>query len=44
MDLIVSVNSAINGFVWGPVMMVLLIGTGILMACLHPGGGRGDCR
>ena len=31
MDLIVSVNSAINGFVWGPVMMVLLIGTGILM-------------
>ena len=31
MDLIVSINSAINGFVWGPVMMVLLIGTGILM-------------
>ena len=26
MDLIVSINSAINGFVWGPVMMVLLIG------------------
>ena len=31
MDLIVSINGAINGFVWGPVMMVLLIGTGILM-------------
>ena len=31
MDLVVSINSAINGFVWGPVMMVLLIGTGILM-------------
>ena len=33
MDLIVSINGAINGFVWGPVMMVLLIGTGILMTC-----------
>ncbi|MBQ9064725.1 MAG: alanine:cation symporter family protein [Blautia sp.] len=32
--LIESVNSAINGFVWGLPMLVLLVGTGILMTCL----------
>ena len=31
---ITDVNSAINGFVWGIPMLVLLIGTGILMTCL----------
>ena len=31
MDLIASINSAINGFVWGVPMLVLLVGTGILM-------------
>ena len=32
--IITDVNSAINGFVWGIPMLVLLIGTGILMTCL----------
>lgn len=31
---ITDVNSAVNGFVWGVPMLVLLIGTGILMTCL----------
>ena len=31
MALIESINSAINGFVWGVPMLVLLVGTGILM-------------
>ena len=31
---ITSVNSAVNGFVWGLPMLVLLVGTGILMTCL----------
>ncbi len=26
-----SVNGIINGFVWGPVMLALLVGTGILL-------------
>ena len=26
-----SVNGIINGFVWGPVMLLLLVGTGILL-------------
>jgi len=33
MELITKVNSAINGFVWGPVMLVLLVGTGIFLTC-----------
>ena len=28
------VNNAINGFVWGLPMLILLVGTGILMTCL----------
>ncbi len=28
------INNAINGFVWGLPMLVLLVGTGILMTCL----------
>ncbi|MCF0123676.1 MAG: sodium:alanine symporter family protein [Ruminiclostridium sp.] len=31
MNTIVSINGAINGVVWGPPMMILLIGVGILM-------------
>lgn len=30
-DTITTVNSAINGFVWGPVMLALLVGTGIFL-------------
>ncbi|MCR5825096.1 MAG: sodium:alanine symporter family protein [Oscillospiraceae bacterium] len=32
MEAIVKLNSAINGFVWGPVMLVLLVGTGIYLS------------
>lgn len=31
---ITNVNSAVNNFVWGIPMLVLLVGTGILMTCL----------
>ncbi|MCF0145829.1 MAG: sodium:alanine symporter family protein, partial [Eubacterium sp.] len=33
-ETITSVNNAVNGFVWGIPMLVLLVGTGILMTCL----------
>lgn len=33
-DVVSSVNDAVNGFVWGLPMMVLLVGTGILMTVL----------
>lgn len=29
MEFIVDINDKINGFVWGPVMLILLVGTGI---------------
>ena len=29
---ITSVNSAINSFVWGPVMLALLVGTGVFLS------------
>ena len=32
MDAIIQINSAINGFVWGPVMLVLLVGTGLYLS------------
>lgn len=32
-DKIIAVNNAINSFVWGPVMLVLLVGTGIYLSC-----------
>ena len=28
MDKIIEINSAVNGFVWGPIMLALLVGTG----------------
>ncbi len=34
---ITDINSSINGFVWGMVGLVLLIGTGILMTCVTKG-------
>lgn len=33
-EMITKVNSAVNGFVWGIPMLVLLVGTGILMTVL----------
>ena len=31
METIIAVNSAINGFVWGPIMLALLVGTGVYL-------------
>ena len=31
LEIITSVNSAVNSFVWGPVMLALLVGTGIFL-------------
>ena len=28
-EMITKVNSAINNFVWGPIMLALLVGTGV---------------
>jgi AGCS family alanine or glycine:cation symporter len=33
-DSVANINNAVNGFVWGIPMLVLLVGTGILMTCL----------
>ena len=33
-EMITNVNSAVNSFVWGIPMLVLLVGTGILMTAL----------
>lgn len=32
METFMSINSAINGFVWGPIMLTLLIGTGLYLS------------
>lgn len=32
METIIAVNSAINGFVWGPIMLALLVGTGVYLS------------
>ena len=32
MEKISAINNIINGFVWGPYMLVLLIGTGVYMS------------
>lgn len=34
MKIIETVNGAVNGFVWGIPMLIMLVGTGILMTCL----------
>ena len=31
LEMITAVNSAVNGFVWGPVMLSLLVGTGVFL-------------
>ena len=44
-ELITNVNNAVNGFVWGVPMLVLLVGTGILNGAGRADeGGRPDCR
>lgn len=37
MDLIASINGAINGVVWGPPMLILLVGAGILLTLMTKG-------
>ena len=32
MDAIIQINDTINGFVWGPIMLVLLVGTGLYLS------------
>lgn len=32
MEKIIAINGAINGFVWGPIMLALLVGTGIYLS------------
>lgn len=32
MELIIAINDKINGFVWGPVMLALLVGTGVYLS------------
>ena len=32
MELFMKINTAINGFVWGPIMLVLLLGTGLYLS------------
>lgn len=31
LDIVTSVNNTINGFVWGPIMLALLVGTGVFL-------------
>lgn len=31
LETIMSINSAVNSFIWGPVMLVLLVGTGVFL-------------
>jgi AGCS family alanine or glycine:cation symporter len=33
LEMITRVNDAINGFVWGPIMLLLLVGTGVYLTC-----------
>lgn len=32
MDIISNINAAVNGVVWGPIMLFLLIGTGLYLS------------
>ena len=34
LSIVENVNNAVNGFVWGIPMLILLVGTGIMMTCL----------
>lgn len=42
MELIASINSAINGFVWGVPMLVLLVGGGILLTTATEASSSGS--
>ncbi len=33
LKIVTDVNDAINSFVWGPIMLVLLVGTGVFLTC-----------
>ena len=33
LEFVTEINNAVNGFVWGPVGLMLLIGTGIIVTC-----------
>ena len=33
METLMSINSTVNGFVWGPIMLALLVGTGVYLSC-----------
>ena len=33
LKIVTDVNGAINNFVWGPIMLVLLVGTGVYLTC-----------
>ena len=37
MELISNINSAINGVVWGPPMLILLVGAGIILTIVTRG-------
>ena len=32
MEIITKINEAVNNLVWGPVMLILLIGTGLFLS------------
>ena len=36
-EIVTNVNKVVNGFAWGPVMLVLLVGTGIYLTVLTRG-------
>ncbi|MBQ2990988.1 MAG: sodium:alanine symporter family protein, partial [Clostridia bacterium] len=36
-EIVTSVNSAVNSFAWGPVMLLLLVGTGVYLTVLTRG-------
>ena len=33
LDKIAAINDVLNGFIWGPVMLILLVGTGVYLTC-----------
>lgn len=33
LEMITKINDTVNGFVWGPIMLALLVGTGVFLTC-----------
>ena len=33
-EIITKINNVVNGFVWGPIMLTLLVGTGIYLSII----------